>query len=419
MVNYISEPQRTLVVEDAYDVVVVGAGIAGVSAALAAARAGVRVVLIERMFGLGGLATLGNVVKYLPLCDGRGNQVMGGLAEELLRVSEQDINESDVVAGFVMVPTCWNDEERMDERKSKRLCSSFNPASFQLYMEQMLIDHGVTIMYDSRLCQVARNVDSVTHVIVENKSGRIALAAKSVIDASGDADVCHLAGCPTETFKGNILAAWHYLVHNGRLKLKPFSKRYDKEHGCGGKSEGPYFDGVDHQQLTDQFIQSRRMLMDNLLQLRLESPDDAIFPINLPSIPDIRMTRRLANSFSLSEDDRHTWMDDCIGLTGDWRRRGPVYPLPLRAIRAEGVQNVFAAGRCMSADKTVCDVTRAIQTCAVTGEASGVAAALQIKDNCWGDIPIERLQAQLQKQGVILERALLKEEIEVGIESMY
>ncbi len=415
----ITEPAREILVDASYDVVVVGGGIAGVSAALAAAREGVSVVLIEKMFGLGGLATLGNVVKYLPLCDGRGNQVMGGLAEELLRLSESDIHQTDVVAGFVPVPECWNEGGDLEERKSKRLFSSFNPASFQLYMEQLLTDSGITLMYDTRLCQVVRNVDLITHVIVENKSGRIALEAKSVIDASGDADICHLAGCETETFTGNVLAAWHYLVHNGRLKLKPFSKRYDKEHGRGGKSEGPYFDGVDHKQLTEQVLQSRRMLIDNLLKLREESPEDAIYPINLPSIPDIRMTRRLKNSFSMAEEHIHTWMEDCIGLTGDWRRRGPVYPIPFRAIRAEGVANVFAAGRCISADKTVCDVTRAIQTCAVSGEASGVASAMQIKDNSFGEMRVDLLQEKLRDKGVILERSWLREKEEVSAVSMW
>jgi len=68
----ITEPSRKIPVEASYDVAVVGGGIAGVAAALAAAREGVEVVLLERTFGLGGLATLGNVIMYLPLCDGMG-----------------------------------------------------------------------------------------------------------------------------------------------------------------------------------------------------------------------------------------------------------------------------------------------------------------------------------------------------------
>lgn len=79
--EYIQEPERTLPVRYAdYDVIVAGGGIAGIAAALAAARAGKRVLLLERMFALGGLATLGLVTIYLPLCDGKGHQLSFGLA---------------------------------------------------------------------------------------------------------------------------------------------------------------------------------------------------------------------------------------------------------------------------------------------------------------------------------------------------
>ena len=77
--EYIQEPERTLPVRYAdYDVIVAGGGIAGIAAALAAARAGKRVLLLERMFALGGLATLGLVTIYLPLCDGKGHQLSFG-----------------------------------------------------------------------------------------------------------------------------------------------------------------------------------------------------------------------------------------------------------------------------------------------------------------------------------------------------
>jgi len=94
--EYIQEPERTLPVRYAdYDVIVAGGGIAGIAAALAAARAGKRVLLLERMFALGGLATLGLVTIYLPLCDGKGHQLSFGLAEELLKLSIREGWERD------------------------------------------------------------------------------------------------------------------------------------------------------------------------------------------------------------------------------------------------------------------------------------------------------------------------------------
>ena len=87
--EYIREELNTPVTNEC-DVLVVGGGVAGIAAALAAARHGARVILCERGFLLGGLATAGLVTIYLPLCDGFGRQVSFGLAEELLRLSIRD-----------------------------------------------------------------------------------------------------------------------------------------------------------------------------------------------------------------------------------------------------------------------------------------------------------------------------------------
>ena len=81
------ESEKKISIYNNYDVVVCGGGVAGVSAALSASRAGAKTLLIEREFALGGLSTLGLIVIYLPLCDGKGRQVSFGIAEELLRLS--------------------------------------------------------------------------------------------------------------------------------------------------------------------------------------------------------------------------------------------------------------------------------------------------------------------------------------------
>ena len=119
------EPARTLAVADRFDVLVAGGGIAGVSAAVAAARNGASVCLLERMFALGGLATLGNVTAWLPLCDGMGRQVCGGLAEEMLILSVADLDQDNKRARFTGIPEAWLPDGDPAERKGKRYMVHF------------------------------------------------------------------------------------------------------------------------------------------------------------------------------------------------------------------------------------------------------------------------------------------------------
>ncbi|MDR1280419.1 MAG: FAD-dependent oxidoreductase [Opitutaceae bacterium] len=408
---FVVEPERHIPVELTCDVAVAGGGIAGVAAALAAVRQGMRVVLIERQFGLGGLATLGHVVKYLPLCDGYGRQVMGGIAEELLLRSVTELRGNGLpAAGFVPVPDCWRAGTGPEGREKKRYMTSFNPYAFQMEMERILEAEGVTIMYDTRVCQVLKRGEEISHLVVENKSGRLAIAAEVFVDASGDADVAFLAGCPVETYRHNVLCGWYYEINDGRVRLVSWTNPYDKEHGGKNDAAGPFYSGTDHRDVTRQVIDSRKLLLERLAKKQEASPEAAIYPFALTSIPTFRVTRCLKNRFELAEAHRHTWLEDCVGMTGDWRRKGPVYPIPLRAIHADDCPNLFVAGRCISSDHTVVDVTRAIGACAVTGEASGTAAALLIRERI-GDrrrIPLKNLQKMLRRAGVIIDADLVK-----------
>ena len=412
MTTFITEPQQEIPVDSSFDVAVIGGGIAGVAAALAAARENVNVVLIEKQFGLGGLATLGNVIMYLPICDGNGKQVMGGICEELCHLSVAEIKEPLPKACFTPVPECWNTKETTEEilqkRTKKRFLTAFNPYAFQLAMEDLIDRSGITIMYDTRVCQTITKGDALSHLIVENKSGRLAIEAKTFIDASGDADVCAYAQCQTENSANNVLAAWHYQIINGNLNISKMSDRYDKEHFQGNGAVGPFFDGTNHRDVTRHTIESRKMINERMEKMREEKPEASIYPFGVTSIPCFRVTRRLVNEFSLGEQHMHQWMDDCVGLTGDWRRRGPVYPIPMRSLQSDQIKNLFTAGRCISADHSVVDVTRAIPTCAVSGEAVGMAAAMLVNDKITDHVvPIEKLQKKLIAKGGLLDPKLL------------
>ena len=139
-------------VSDRCDVLVCGGGIAGISAALAAARMGKKVILLERQFMLGGLATAGLITIYLPLCDGYGRQVSFGIAEELLRLSVSMGAED-------RYPANWLDADSTPAQRTAddpRFEVQFNPQLFAILAEQELIKAGVEILYGSFAVAVSK-----------------------------------------------------------------------------------------------------------------------------------------------------------------------------------------------------------------------------------------------------------------------
>ncbi|MFH1024457.1 MAG: FAD-dependent oxidoreductase [Planctomycetota bacterium] len=404
----IEEPARQLPVVGNYDVVVAGGGMAGVAAALAAARLGVRVSLVERYCALGGLATLGNVTMWLPLCDGKGKQVVSGLGQELLQLAVADLKQDYPAARFRRIPSCWQPEGDREQRLTTRYRVDFNPAAYMLALEKLVVEADVDLLYDTRVCAVARDDQRVSHLIVENKSGRAALACQTVVDATGDADVCALAGEKTVSLDSNVISGWFYTLTHGELTLHQLSNRYSPK-AEKRDADGPFFRGDDAVQLTDQILQTRRKVRKRLADIRAQQPGDDTQLLMPATMACFRMTRRLDSAFALGEEHVHQWFADTIGLTGDWRKPGPVYAIPISCLRAVGNHNLLVAGRCISVDNTAWDVLRAIPPCVVTGEAAGTAASLAALHTN-GDVHALRygsLRDQLQRQGVLLDPALV------------
>ena len=407
--TFIEEPARRTPVWGGYDVVVAGGGIAGVAAAVAAARNRATVCLLEKESALGGLATLGIVTVWLPLCDGCGHQVIGGLGEELLHLSVADLRQNRTAPRWIGVPDCWQPGGDQEERKHKRYIASFNPAAYLLALERLLVETGVTLLYDTRVCAVKREADRITHLLVENKGGRGAIACTAVVDATGDADVCHLAGEQTESLDSNVLAGWYYALRGDELHLHTLTHAFSPI-ASRERAQGPFFRGDDGEQVTQQILGSRTLIRQHLDRLRESHPDRDVQPAVVPTIACFRMTRRLVGAVTLQDAHGHHWVDDAIGLTGDWRKAGPVYAIPWGTLRGVQNRNLLVAGRCISADASVWDVTRVIPPCAVTGEAAGTGAAMASR-KLSGDLtqlPVSELQRQLAAQGVLLDRGLLQ-----------
>ena len=391
----IYEPARTTPCLGEYDVIVCGGGIAGISASLASARAGAKTLLIEREYLLGGLATAGLVTLYLPLCDGFGRQVSFGLAEELLRLS---VRRGCDTASQPSSSWLRSGRAHGDERFSVQ----FNPHIFAIDAEQLLLDSGVTLLFGSSVCGVRTENGRITHIIVENKSGRGAYAANTVVDSTGDADIVRLSGEKTALFgQGNILAGWYYQLRGGEYELRIVGACDAPDGDETLEHPRPLIDrrfsGLDAAELTEQAILGRRAALNDFLSFGALTPSHAM--ATLPSIPQIRMTRRLDGISCMDDSDMHISFDDSVGLFSDWRKRGPVYELRFSAMHGSVVNNLICAGRNLSNTDAMWDITRVIPVCAVSGEAAGAAAAL-FGDFAAADIP--SLQRRLRSNGVLL-----------------
>ena len=409
MKKYVIEQTRFTDIKASCDVLVAGAGIAGMAAAIAAARNGSKVILLEREYGLGGMATLGLITIYLPLCDGNGNQLVFGLGEELLKLSIAHGAEA-------AYPKAWLENGTMEERIKNRYLTQFNPHLFALRVEELMLELGITILYGTLACGVTKENDRIETVIVENKSGRSAIAVNSVIDCTGDADICALAGAETVlNKKGNGLANWYYYFSEGKVSLKMFGladiaqeepkdKKDDDNHVAPSDTamvtsldESVRFSGVDGYELSKTVISGHQKMYEDIKKMR--ETDAEYVPVSASSIPLVRMSRRLVGTYTMDESENKKHMSDSIGMTGDWRKRGPAFELPFGSLCSNTITNLLAAGRDISVTDAMWDITRVIPACAVTGEAAGTAAAMS---NDFLSIDIEKLQQKLQEQGVRL-----------------
>ena len=387
------------------DVLVAGGGFGGIAAALAAARENKKVILLERQFMLGGLGTAGLITIYLALCDGFGKQVSFGLAEELLKLSVSLGSDGDLGKNW------WGDENGVRNENTMRYEAKFNPQLFAILAEKLLLDLGVNILYGTYAVNTIVSENKIDAVIIENKTGRTAIKAKSYVDATGDADIASFAGAPTDTFKqGNILAAWYYFHSlKGGYGLRPlgFCDIPDDQKTADNKVEtliSRRFLGLDGQEVSEYTQLSHKALLDNVLECRKEFGEDYV-PVTMPTIPQLRMTRKLVGEYSLHDKEMHTYFEDSIGMVSDWRKRGPVYEVPFRTLYSKKIKNLIMAGRCTSVTEAMWDIMRVIPCCSVTGEAAGVAAAMT---DDFSTLDISLLQKKLQEKGVVIHENDLK-----------
>lgn len=321
-----------------------------------------------------------------------------GICDELARLSAS-YNPNQ------LIPKAWRTRSTVEERAKERYEIHYNPQMFALLLKELLVKEGVEILYDTRICDVVMEEDSIQSVSIENISGRQNIKADAFVDTTGDAVMFWMAEAKTiNSAQKNKLAGWYYYTQGGKTRLRILGEcdSVAKEHEEDDLSTIRY-SGLNGKE-NSAFIRECHQL--TLHDIRLHRQVDPCFePVTIPTMPQLRMTRRFVGQYELAEHENDTYFEDSIGMIGDWRKAGMRYEIPFRTLYTSKIRNLVGAGRCISVSDDMWDITRVIPACAVTGEAAGLAASMT--ENI-PEVNYKQLQEKLQVNG---QKLHLNEEI--------
>ncbi|MCD6288921.1 MAG: FAD-dependent oxidoreductase [Anaerolineae bacterium] len=463
MTKMITEPERTIPVLGEVDVLVAGAGVAGVAAAVAAARVGAKTMLVERMGFLGGVAAAALMTSTTNfMFTGDGRQVVKGIAEEVLdKLAERGATSPD-----------W---------RTRALPQfPFDQEAFRVVLIEMIQDAGVETLVETWISDVIKEGNVLKGVVIESKSGRQAILSKVCVDATGDADLAARAGAPcrdTPPDSGSLLfqmrnvdldktvayfeehpeewqqycdrvtpledfiANWRergifHLPHGGgrnmRLVQDAIARgEYIREKGLckdldvfgmfAYRESGAVLinscnfriDHLDIRTHSQAELEARRLVPLTAEFLRTHMPgfENAIVSETAPMV-GVRYTRWIDAGFDLTAQhvSEGARFDDVIGVEtafADHPKGGVLHPprthdIPYRIMLPQNVENlIVASGKSVSTNPR--GLIRGQVSCYVLGQAGGVAAAVAARNGTTArDVNIREVQRELLRQNVCL-----------------
>jgi hypothetical protein len=439
----VNEPARRIPVLTETDVLVVGGGPAGLSAAVASARMGAQTILMERYGCLGGNITLSQV-EALTWYRHPETIEAGGIGVEF----ENRMKE---LGGAQTVKLGW-------------IGTCVDADIFKYMADQIVKDSGVIPLYHCMAVSVLMEGKEICGIITESKSGRNAILAKRVIDCTGDADLAFHAGAPyekgdkdgrlmggsmvfgasgvnteklmefanqnpemlspytlagiSEPFKKAVEnGEWPY-TYRGRSRSHVMWHTLTTAGEATGLNMGAMFevDGTDVWQLTKAEIEGREQAMQAIEVLRKYQPGFENCKLRTTATcVGLRETRRIIGDYLLSKDDimNQARFEDSIGIFPVFYDglgaivlpdTGAYLQVPYRILLPQNVENLLVAGRCVSSKRDAIPTTRQMMCCSLTGQAAGIAAALSVRESrSPREVGMDKLQKVIREQGVRIE----------------
>ncbi len=456
---HIQEAARDIPVLMQADVVVVGGGTTGPIAAIAAARRGCKVVLIERFGSLGGVLTLGLNTKP-------SGSLLGGIPLEIWNLAR-----SAGGAGADYMATT--------KTGGVKIASPADPEIMKMLLTRLCVEAGVQILFETFVSAPYVENGTITGVVIESKAGRQFVGTQVLIDCSADADMAAKAHAPFVMGSGDAQAtmqpvSMYFVMKNVDLvRLADWARTCDDvparaiPHDEAGLAYGLWLTGFNGmlrrfqeetgvklqrdnitlkttdgqmyvnatrvlgvdvfspKQFTDAILECYRQIEGVCRFLKERVPGfEAARLGQVSPILGVRETRHILGEYTLTGLDSRgeTHFEDSIAADssaldihdpkgGDVDFQSmPPYEIPYRCLLPQGVEQILVAGRCISADHEAHARSRNMPACMATGQAAGVAAAIAVQDGVTvRQVPVAKVQAALRAIGMPLRASEITE----------